>query len=142
MEWWLYKSEICTLHRNPHQCLTLAFFFLKKWSTTWSGTSARLRSRTALSSCAVTSPAPTAWSWTSSCTPPSSAKPWDSASQHHSSLCLMYAINPLKVVMKFDLVPEYFGVGIVRKLNIMEEAPASFTVVQFGVNSPLSSKLA
>ncbi len=31
--------------------------------------------------------------------------------------------------MKFDLGPEYFGVGIVRKLNILEEAPASFAVV-------------
>jgi hypothetical protein len=31
--------------------------------------------------------------------------------QHHSFLCLIYAINPLKVVMKFDLVPEYFVVG-------------------------------
>jgi hypothetical protein len=30
----------------------------------------------------------------------------------------------------------------VRKLNILEEAPASFAVVHFGVTSPLSSKLA
>ncbi|MFO0001470.1 MAG: hypothetical protein ACK559_10085, partial [bacterium] len=83
-----------------------------------------------------------AWSWTSSCTPPSSAKPWVSASQHHSSLCLIYAINPLNVVMKFALDPEYFGVSIVRKLNILEEAQTSFAVVQFGVTSPLSCKLA
>ncbi len=62
--------------------------------------------------------------------------------QHHSSLYLIYAINPLKVVMKFDFVPEYLGMGIVRKLNILEEAPASFAVVQFGVTSPLSCKLA
>jgi hypothetical protein len=31
---------------------------------------------------------------------------------------------------EIDLVPEYFGVGIVRKLNILEDAPASFAVVQ------------
>ncbi len=62
--------------------------------------------------------------------------------QHHSSLYLIYAINPLKVVMKFDLVPEYFGVGIERKLNILEEAPASFSVVQFGITSLLFGKQA
>jgi hypothetical protein len=32
--------------------------------------------------------------------------------------------------MQFDLDPEYFGVGIVRKMNILEEAPASFAIVQ------------
>jgi hypothetical protein len=44
--------------------------------------------------------------------------------------------------MKFIIVPEYFGVGIVRKLTILEEAPASFAVIQFGINCPLSFKLA
>jgi hypothetical protein len=42
--------------------------------------------------------------------------------------------------MKFDLVPEYFGVSIVCKLNILEEAQTSFAVVVFGVTSPLSYK--
>jgi hypothetical protein len=43
--------------------------------------------------------------------------------------------------MKLDLVPEYFGIGFVGKLNILEEAQTSFAVVQFGLTSPLYFKL-
>ncbi len=55
----------------------------------------------------------TVWSWTSSCTPPSSAKPWDSAS-HAAPLISMFNLcnkSFESCYMKFDLVPEYFVVG-------------------------------
>jgi hypothetical protein len=50
--------------------------------------------------------------------------------------------KPFESCYEIDLVPEYFGVGFVRKLNILEEAQTSFAVVQFDVACPLSFKLA